>query len=183
MNRESPAVEDVGIDHGGDDIAMPQQLLDGPDIIANFQKMSGKGMAQGMAPSVFLNIGLAHSSFDCFLQDRFIQVMSASDSGAWICGNLRRRKNILPGPLFCGMFIFAYQGKRQLDRAIALFEILFMQNLYLLNVQFQIGNNRIGQHGQAIFISFAGTNTDLFGGKIDILDARRRHSMSRSPLP
>ena len=46
--REPGPVQDVGVDHGGDDIGMSQQFLHRSDVITRFKKMCGKGMAQGM---------------------------------------------------------------------------------------------------------------------------------------
>jgi len=39
----------MGVDHGGGDIAMAQQLLDGADVVAACQQMGGEAVAQGMA--------------------------------------------------------------------------------------------------------------------------------------
>src|SRR5690349_941894 len=39
LDGQSPAVQDVGVDHGGLDILVPEQLLDGSDIVAAFQEM------------------------------------------------------------------------------------------------------------------------------------------------
>jgi len=39
-------VEDVGVDHGGADIAVAEELLDGPDVMVVLQQMGGEGMAK-----------------------------------------------------------------------------------------------------------------------------------------
>ena len=40
------AVDDVSVDHGGGDVPMAQELLDGPDVVSGFEEMSGKTVAQ-----------------------------------------------------------------------------------------------------------------------------------------
>ncbi len=35
----------MGVDHGGRHIAMAQELLDGPDVVAIFQEVGGKAQA------------------------------------------------------------------------------------------------------------------------------------------
>lgn len=38
----------MGVNHRGGDIGVPQEFLDGPDIMAAFQQMGSKTVAQGM---------------------------------------------------------------------------------------------------------------------------------------
>lgn len=41
-------LKDVGVDHSGGDIAMPEQLLNGANIGSALQQMGGERMAKGM---------------------------------------------------------------------------------------------------------------------------------------
>ena len=43
------SVEDVGVDHGGRHVAVPEQLLDGADVVAGFEEVGGEAVAQGVA--------------------------------------------------------------------------------------------------------------------------------------
>ncbi len=45
---EGAAVDDMGVDHGGVQITAAHQLLDGSDVLAAFEQVSGKAMAQGV---------------------------------------------------------------------------------------------------------------------------------------
>lgn len=45
---EGAAVDDMGVDHGGVQITVAHQLLDGSDVLAAFEQVSGKAMAQGV---------------------------------------------------------------------------------------------------------------------------------------
>lgn len=42
----SAPIQYMGIDHRRADISVPQQFLYSPDVVAVFQEMRGKGMAQ-----------------------------------------------------------------------------------------------------------------------------------------
>ena len=42
-------VENVCVDHGGFEVAVPEEFLDGANVVAVFQKLGRKGMAEGMA--------------------------------------------------------------------------------------------------------------------------------------
>lgn len=44
LHAEAAAVEDVGVDHRGSDVAVPEQLLDCANVIACLQKMRGEAM-------------------------------------------------------------------------------------------------------------------------------------------
>ncbi len=48
-HTESASVENVGVDHGGLDAAVPQQFLDGSDVVSVPKKMSRKGMPERVA--------------------------------------------------------------------------------------------------------------------------------------
>ena len=52
---ECTAIQDVGVDHGGADIMMPEKLLDGADVIAILQQMGGKGMPEAVAGGPLLH--------------------------------------------------------------------------------------------------------------------------------
>ena len=43
----------MGVDHGGLDILVPEQFLDGADVVAILEKMGGEGMAEGVRGDVF----------------------------------------------------------------------------------------------------------------------------------
>ena len=34
-------IEHMGVDHGGSDIGVPEQLLNGTDVVARFEQMNG----------------------------------------------------------------------------------------------------------------------------------------------
>ncbi len=45
-NGSRPTVQDVGVNHGGADVGMAQEFLDGADVVSVFQEVSRKGVAQ-----------------------------------------------------------------------------------------------------------------------------------------
>jgi hypothetical protein len=49
MNSLTAAIQDMGIDHRGTDISMPQELLSGRDVVSIFQQMCGEGVPKCMA--------------------------------------------------------------------------------------------------------------------------------------
>jgi hypothetical protein len=47
------AVENMVVDHGGIDIFVSQEILDGANIIARFEKMGGEAVAEGVRANRF----------------------------------------------------------------------------------------------------------------------------------
>src|SRR5262245_29455899 len=48
LDAARPPVEDVGVDHGRAHVPVPQELLDGADILAVLEQVGGEGVAQGV---------------------------------------------------------------------------------------------------------------------------------------
>lgn len=42
-------VEDMSVDHGGFDVAVAEEFLNGSDVVAVFDEVGGEGMAEGVA--------------------------------------------------------------------------------------------------------------------------------------
>src|SRR4030095_11132121 len=70
-------IQDMGIDHGGLHVLMPEQFLHGPNIVAGFQQLRSERVPKGMAGDVFGDPGQAGRGAYRFLQTAFIQVMAA----------------------------------------------------------------------------------------------------------
>ena len=51
------AIEDMGVDHRSLDVAMAQEFLDRPDIIAGFEQVRGEGMPEGVTSGPFCQSG------------------------------------------------------------------------------------------------------------------------------
>ena len=49
----SAAIEDVGIDHCGIEIFVPEQFLNCPDVVTRFQQVSSEAMTKRVATGVF----------------------------------------------------------------------------------------------------------------------------------
>jgi hypothetical protein len=65
----------MGVDHGGGDIRMSQEFLHRADVVACFEQMGGKGMAQGMAARLLIDTGPQGRIFHGFLDQAFMGVV------------------------------------------------------------------------------------------------------------
>src|SRR5207245_11738179 len=81
---------------------MPEQLLDGPDVVAVLQQVRGKGMPERVTARVLEDAGLAQRALDGTLDDRFVQVMAAPLAGEAIHVVSGRREHPLAADLASG---------------------------------------------------------------------------------
>jgi len=69
------------VNHRSADIAVAKEFLNRADVIPVFKQMSCTRMSKGVRGSRFTDSGLANGLFHRFLQNKFVQVMSAMFSG------------------------------------------------------------------------------------------------------
>jgi hypothetical protein len=75
-NGEPTPVENVGVDHRGLDVLMAEQLLDGPDVVAVFEQVGGKGVAEGVTAHRLVDTGQAGRLPHGSLRGTFSQMMA-----------------------------------------------------------------------------------------------------------
>ena len=73
---EAALVQDVGVDHGGLDVLVAQQFLDGANIVTRFKQVGGKAMAEGVTTGALVDPG----PLDCF-PDRLLCLQSGDHPG------------------------------------------------------------------------------------------------------
>ena len=102
----------MGVDHGGGDVLVAQEFLDGADVRAAAQKVGGKGMAQSMRGGGFLDAGFAGGLPDGALEERLAEVMAAHGLAARVDGEIGSGKGVLRDPFAGGAGVFAFQGAK-----------------------------------------------------------------------
>ncbi len=50
-------MEDVGVDHGGFDVFVSEEFLDGADVVAILKEMGGEAVAEGVRGNAFVYFG------------------------------------------------------------------------------------------------------------------------------
>ena len=86
----------MGVDHGRFDVLVPEQFLNGSDIIAVLKHMRGKRMTKGVARGMLDHSRLADGILDDTLHSRLMHVMSSFLASVSIDPPMMRRKHILP---------------------------------------------------------------------------------------
>ena len=69
-------VQDMGVDHGGADVLVSEELLDGADVVAVLEEMGGEGVAEGVAGDALGEGGVAVGLGDGALDDGLVEVVA-----------------------------------------------------------------------------------------------------------
>src|SRR5215470_2126342 len=99
LDPARPSVQDVGIDLGCAHVAMTEQVLNRPDVVAILQQVRGERVAEGVAARRLGDARPADRVLNRALQNGLVQVVPSALSRHAIDINSRRRKHPLPGPL------------------------------------------------------------------------------------
>jgi hypothetical protein len=171
-DSQSATIEDVGVDHRRLDVLVAEEFLHRADVVAGFEQVRGKAVAEGVTTGGLGNAGQAHGIFDRALQIAFVHVMAAREAGARVSRQSLRREHVLPTPFFGGVGGFAIQRIGQVDLSIAGRQVLPMQQLDALEMFLQGRDEAGGQHGDALVAAFGVAHDDLPPLKVNVLDAQ-----------
>ena len=167
----SALVQDMGIDHGGVDVAVAQQFLDRPDIVPFFQEMGSERMPEGMAGDPLRNSRGRRRILHRSLKNGLVEMVPEEEAGFRIPVFSARREYPLPAPLPVGIGKFNVQPSGKCNASASLLQILFVANPDLLEVQLQAVFDGARQYGHAILVPFSLPHGDLPVPEVDILDA------------
>jgi len=84
VHGQWPSIQHVRIDHRRSHILVPEQLLEGTDVVASFEEVGGKAMAEGMAGSAFLDAGQLGGFSHRLLDGALAEMMAANNT----CGGV-----------------------------------------------------------------------------------------------
>lgn len=148
-------LKDVGVDHCGGDIAVPEQLLNRADVGSALKQVGGEGMAKGMGADLLRQTGAVNRRFDRLVYDAGVHMMATGDAGTGVHGEIPGGKEILPPPFLGGIGIFPSQRMGKIYIAMPLSQILLMQRLDASQVVLEQRRQGGGKGGEPVFVPFA----------------------------
>jgi hypothetical protein len=80
-DAEWAAIENVGVDHGGPEVAVAEELLDGADVGAVLQEVGREGVPEGVAGDAFRDAGGGGRAADGALDARLVEVVAEPLAG------------------------------------------------------------------------------------------------------
>src|SRR5256885_14183490 len=98
-DTQAATVENVGIDHGGADVVMAEELLHRPDVIAGFKEMGSERMPERVTRGPLGDSGPQHGVPHGALNRRWVEMMPPALGARAVDLGARRREHPLPSPL------------------------------------------------------------------------------------
>ena len=107
-----PGSHYVRVNLGRRNIFVSEQLLNGPDVIAGFQKARGETVTQRMATGGLRDASQPYRLFQRPLQTGLAGMVTAHLSRPRVSAQMARWEDILPSPFSGRLRIFSSQGVR-----------------------------------------------------------------------
>ena len=148
---------------------MPEQLLDGSDIMAVLQEMSREGVPEGMGATTLGDTRLPDRILHNAVEHGLVQVVASALARDPITISTRGGRDPLPGPRVASMRILPEQRGRQLDPARAHGQILVVLRPDIFQPPDEGGLGHSRQHRDPNLVALATTDNDLIGGEVDVL--------------
>jgi len=82
---------------------VPEEFLDGADVVSVLEEVSG----EGVTADAFGEVGGSGGLFECFLESAFVEMVALPNFGVGVLDAASRGEDPLPDPLFVGVGIFA----------------------------------------------------------------------------
>ena len=165
------ASEDVGVDHGGADIGVAEEFLDGADVVAVFEQVGGEGVPEGVAVDALGDFGAAGGFGDGFLEGVLVAVVASGEAGAGVLGERGGGEGVLPFPVSPGAGELAGERFGEVDLSVAGGEVLVVEDADVGEMGFERGAESFGEEGESVFVSFAAAHDDLSAVEVNVFDA------------
>ncbi len=151
----------MGVDHGGFDVAVAQEFLDGADVVAGFEEVGGEAVAEGVGCGHFGDSGLEEGGVEGFLDDGGVKVMAAFLLGVAIVPEVFLGEEPLPFDFGVGVGVFVVEGVGQADGAYAVGEVDLVLEFEFLDVCADGEFEAVWEHDAAVFVAFSAADGDL----------------------
>ena len=130
-------LQDVGVNHGGADVRVSQQGLDGANVRTPLQEMCGEAVAKRMRTDPLADSRLTDGLGNGLVDGAGVEMVAANLAGARVGGPMTGGEDVLPSPILVGVRVLAGQGVGEIHLSIALRQILSMDHLHAYKVFFQ----------------------------------------------
>ena len=165
--------EDVGVDHGGLDVGVAEELLNRADVGAGLEEVRGEGVAQGVGPGLFRDAGGGEGLLHGSLNEVGPEMMATHRAGlARVEAPARGRERPLPGPRALGAGVFDGQGVRHPDGAEALGHIAIVELAHVSEVLAQRRSEHAREDRAPVLVALATADHDLMAIEVDVFHAQ-----------
>src|ERR1035437_6517126 len=173
---ERHAWNGLQVDHGRLDVAMPQQPLNGLEVVIGEQQMTCEGMSERVGRNPFGDGRARRSLFDGSLDIGFVKMVAPLFTSIWNEGERGCREEPLPDELPGGVLVFLLELPGEEDAGIAGGEILGVQasdEVHLL-AYFREGAGR--KWDRAVLLAFPVVDGQEHGIEVEALNPQPQAS-------
>ncbi len=165
-------MEDVGVDHRRPHVLVPQQFLNGPDVVPGLEQMGGKGVPQSMRGHALGDTRFPGRLLDGPLQTGRVNVMAVDRTAAGVHRTLGRREKILPDELTGCIGVLSFQCIGEIDLPVPGGQVLLVEQTHPLYLAAQFRDDRFGKRDNAVLLALAIPDGDGAVCKIHVLDTQ-----------
>jgi len=162
----------VSIDLCRRHIFMPEQFLDGAQVVVRFQQVGCETVTQCMAARPGFDTGSLNRLLHRSLNRSLMNMMTPDNMGDGILGQVSRRKDPLPTPGDAGVGVFPIQRVRKHDARNAASPILLEELPDLEEMIVYRVDQSLRKDGHSILESFSVAHGDLVSVGREVLDAQ-----------
>ena len=152
---DGSAFDDVGVDHGGPNVAVTQQFLNGSDVVVGFQQMGGEAVAEGVGGDAFENLRFSDDGFEGSLNIPLMEVVSPALFGFRYGRQSLRGEKPLPDEVFCAVFVFFLQLFGKKGAVVSLVDILLVKVCDAIPVGQKVRPEGVGDGDGTVLFSFS----------------------------
>lgn len=171
-HSESPTVQHVGVDHRRCHVGMPQQLLDGTNVVAVLEQVCREGVAQGVAACALRDSGFGNGALDPTLNGTLMQVMPPLFATLGVPVRPARGEYPLPRQLAGPTGRLALKGIRERHTTAAAGQVAAVQPADARQLGLQEGTSCLREHGDPILVALSAAHTDFASRDVDVLHAK-----------
>ena len=171
---EADLIDDVQVDHGGADILVAEELLDGADVVAVAEHLSGEGVAEGVAGGGFGEAGLANSALYGALHCGGVKGGTPAAVGGRIARDFPGIEEELPAQVVPGSWVPLVEGVGQCGPPVPAASIGGVPLAPLVGEVFELLPEGAGEHDDPAFAAFAVTDGDAVEVEVEILESKRK---------
>ena len=172
VDPSTATIQYVRVDHRGLDVLVPQEFLDGSDVVAVLQQMGCKGMTKCVGGHALGQPSPIGRLMDRLLNHRFVEMVTMPDARPSVEVVGRSRKNPLPAPLAVGIGVLSGQRVRQGRLPQPALQIGFVLLAHASQVVLERLEQSVRQHGYAILLALALSHGDFPTAEVEVLDAQ-----------
>lgn len=165
-------VGEVEVNHGGGNVRVPEDVLEGSDVGIGIEEVGGEAMPEGVTGDPFGDRGLFESFLQLPLHGVLEQMVSGKTTGLRMSAELGGGKEETPGELEGGIGIFALKGGRKVHSGTVACELFTVLLFEFRDVLGEGVPQSARERHESVFSAFGIVDLDGVAVEVEVFDAQ-----------